>query len=74
MCNKGQEKRGMGGGEFKKRIISLKKRCFNSHQWKEMFHLQRPKGLSAPLQDFSQTSPGKKKKGRGSKNKITEKK
>lgn len=46
--------------EFKKRIISLKTRCFNTHQRKGMFDLQRPKGLSAPLQDFSQTSPGKK--------------
>lgn len=29
--------------EFKKRIISLKTWCFNTHQQKGLFHLQRPK-------------------------------
>lgn len=60
VCNKGQT--GNGGRkrvcEFKKRIISLKTRCFNTHK---CFIYKGPKGLSAPLQDFSQTSPRKKK-------------
>lgn len=78
VCNKGQERKEMGGGgvEFKKRIITLKKMCFIPHQQKGMFHLQRPKGLSAPLSlDFMKKIVKKidslKKKIEESNNEIT---
>lgn len=45
-----ERKWGRGGGlSLRRGIITLKKMCFIPHQQKRMFHLQRPKGLSAPL-------------------------
>lgn len=66
-----RKERKWGGGEFKKRIITLKKSCFIPHQQKGMFHLQRPKGLSAPLSlDFMKKI--EKKNGFFKKKKIEE--